>query len=148
MGIQKQKSLTRTVNFVQHLSIMASGNDLLEGKSFAFDPEEEESQDFLNSLENRSESVSKEIIKDVVSEIQPAFEEDGIPSDVLELLQKIWIGKLEKLREQDDPSSSPNSPFHGFPGVMMQPKPVSSQTSEGAVPKKSKIQQVDGPNDS
>lgn len=126
---------------------MASGNDLLEGKSFAFDPDEEESQDFLNSLENQSENVSKEIINDVVSEIQPAFEEDGIPSDVLELLQKIWIGKLEKLREQDDPSSSPNSPFHGFPGVMMQPKPVSSK-SEGAVPKKSKIQQVDGPNDS
>lgn len=156
---------------------MASGSDdLFEGKSFVFKPESEESHEFLETIENPSEHVSEEIINEVVSEIQPAFEEDGVPPGVLEMLQKLWIEKLKKLdaMKLDDSFSSDNSfhgfsevetpmsskpvishddsdneSFHGFPDIEtpLPPKPVSSRTT-GAVPKKPKIQQVDGPNDS
>jgi len=155
---------------------MASGGDVFEGKSFVFKPESEESHEFLESIENPSENVGEEIINDVVAEIQPAFEEDGVPPDVLALLQKLWIGKLKKLdaMKLDDSFSSdgsfhgfsdvetpmPSKPvtsrddsdnesFHGFPEIEtpMPPKPVTSRAT-GAVPKKPKILQVDGPNDS
>jgi len=142
---------------------MASGGDIFEGKSLIFNPEEEDSQEFLETIENPSEIVSNEIIQDVVGEIQPAFEEDGIPPAVLELLQKLWLGKLEKAQAEQDNSFSSDSSFHGFPEKTLeetpltQPPPapiaVSSKSKLlGAVPKKQskkpKILQVDGPNDS
>jgi len=152
---------------------MASGGDVFEGKSFFFKPDSIESQEFLETIENPSENINEEIITEVVAEITPAFEEDGVPPGVLDLLQKLWIEKLKKLdgvklddsfsdfsgfsdvetpmpskpvTSQDD---SDNESFHGFSDVetSMPPKPVTSQTT-GAVPKKPKIQQLDGPNDS
>ena len=144
---------------------MASGGDIFEGKSFSFNPEEEESQEFLKTIENPSENVSNEIIQDVVAEIQPALEEDGIPPAVLELLQKLWLGKLEKAQAEQDNSFSSDSSFHGFPEKTLgetplaqpPPQPASVSVSSkskllGAIPKnrskKPKILQVDGPNDS
>ena len=140
---------------------MASGGDIFEGKYFFFNPEEEDSQEFLETIENPSENVNNEIIQDVVAEIQPAFEEDGIPPAVLELLQKLWLGKLEKAQAEQDNSFSSDSSFHGFPEetplAQLPPPPapiaVSSKSKLlGAVPKKQskkpKILQVDGPNDS
>jgi len=124
---------------------MASGGDIFEGKSLIFNPEEEDSQEFLETIENPSENVSNEIIQDVVAEIQPAFEEDGIPPAVLELLQKLWLGKLEKAQAEQDNSFSSDSSFHGFPEEtpLAQPSPppapiaVSSKSKLlGAVPKK------------
>jgi len=158
---------------------MASGGDeLLEGKSFVFKPESEQSHEFLQTIDNPSEGINEEIINEVVAEIQPAFDEDGVPPDVLALLQKLWIGKLKKLDgmkldasfssdsdgsfrgfsdiETEMPSKpvvsqddSDNDSFHGFPEIEtpLPPRPVMSRTT-GAVPKKPKIQQVDGPNDS
>ena len=143
---------------------MASGGDIFEGKSFFFNPEEEDSQEFLKTIENPSENVSNEIIQDVVAEIQPALEEDGIPPAVLELLQKLWLGKLEKAQAEQDNSFSSDSSFHGFPEKTLEetplaqpPQPASISVSSkskllGAIPKnrskKPKILQVDGPNDS
>lgn len=142
---------------------MASGGDIFEGKYFVFNPEEEDSQEFLKTIENPSENVNNEIIQDVVAEIQPAFEEDGIPPHVLELLQKLWLGKLEKVQAEHDNSFSSDSSFHGFPEetpLAQPPTPplapigvLSSKSKQlGAVPKKRpkkpKILQVDGPNDS
>jgi len=134
---------------------MASGGDFLEGKPFVFNPETEDSHEFLESIENPSESVNKEIIEDVLAEIQPSFEEDGIPPGVLELLQKLWIGKLEKLQEgrELNESFSSDASFHGFPSAPVPDGPsiAVSSRSQGAVPKKlkkPKIMQVDGPNDS
>ena len=143
---------------------MASGGDIFEGKSFFFNPEEEESQEFLKTIENPSENVCNEVIQDVVTEIQPALEEDGIPPAVLELLQKLWLGKLEKAQAEQDNSFSSDSSFHGFPEKTLEetplaqpPQPASISVSSkskllGAIPKnrskKPKILQVDGPNDS
>ena len=144
---------------------MASGGDIFEGKSFFFNPEVEESKEFLETIENPSENIKNEIIQDVVDEIQPAFEEDGIPPAVLELLQKLWLGKLEKAQAEQDNSFSSDSSFHGFPEKTLeetplaQPPPPSAPISVsskskllGAIPKnrskKPKILQVDGPNDS
>ena len=143
---------------------MASGGDIFEGKSFFFNPEEEDSQEFLKTIENPSENVCNEVIQDVVTEIQPALEEDGIPPAVLELLQKLWLGKLEKAQAEQDNSFSSDSSFHGFPEKTLEetplaqpPQPASISVSSkskllGAIPKnrskKPKILQVDGPNDS
>jgi len=144
---------------------MASGGDIFEGKSFFFNPEVEDSQEFLETIENPSEKINNEIIQDVVAEIQPAFEEDNIPPAVLELLQKLWLGKLEKAQAEQDNSFSSDSSFHGFPEKTLEetplaqppPQPASISVSSkskllGAIPKnrskKPKILQVDGPNDS
>ena len=142
---------------------MASGGDIFEGKSFFFNPEVEDSQEFLETIENPSENIKNEIIQDVVAEIQPAFEEDGIPPAVLELLQKLWLGKLEKAQAEQDNSFSSDSSFHGFPEKTLEetplaqppPAPISVSSKSkllGAIPKnrskKPKILQVDGPNDS
>jgi len=171
---------------------MASdGDELIEGAKFVFKPESIESEEFLKSIENPSEGVNEEIINEVVAEIQPAFEEDGVPPDVLALLQKLWIGKLKKLSkvnldgmnesfssdgsfpgfpdssdelfhgfsDVETPASKPattsqfdsdNESFHGFPAVEqpLPPRPAVVRSQTGAVLKKPKIQQVDGPNDS
>ena len=140
---------------------MASGGDIFEGKSFFFNPEVEDSQEFLETIENPSEKINNEIIQDVVAEIQPAFEEDNIPPAVLELLQKLWLGKLEKAQAEQDNSFSSDSSFHGFPEKTLEetpqppPAPISVSSKSkllGAIPKnrskKPKILQVDGPNDS
>lgn len=144
---------------------MASGGDIFEGKSFMFNPDEEDCKEFLETIENPSENVCNEIVQDVVAEIQPALEEDGILPNVLELLQKLWLGKLEKAQAEHDNSFSSDSSFHGFPEKTLEetplaqplPAPAPMAVSNkfkllGAIPKnrskKPKILQVDGPNDS
>ena len=40
------------------------------------------------------------ISDDVVNEVQPTFEEDGVPNEVLEMLKNLWLRKLNE-REND-----------------------------------------------
>lgn len=102
----------------------------MPGQDFAFDPSQIDSQEFLNSFENPSAKVSQEIIGDVVNEVQSAFEEEGVPPSVLEMLQKLWIQKLEQRNEASTSSEAA-------------PKPAKLKKR-----KIKKIQQLDGPNDS
>merc|ERR1712194_248650 len=100
---------------------------------------EEDSQEFLETIENPSENVSNEIVQDVVGEIQPAFEEDGIPPDVLELLQKLWLGKLEKAQVEQDNSFSSDSSFHGFPEKTLETPLTQPPPAPIAISSKSKL---------
>jgi len=143
---------------------MASRDGAYGGKSFTFDPEKIESRKFFSSVENPSSDVSKEIINDVISEIMPAFSDEGVPSDVLQMLQSLWIQKLQKIPADHDDmalSSDSDASFHGYTDVELAISPhaksLSAASKEreellkatGAIPKTSKkIMQVDGPNDS
>ena len=76
-----------------------------------------------------SSNFGEKVIKSVMEDLKDTFAEENVSVEVLELLQKLWITKLQAAEqvELEEP-----------------PKP----TELGARPKTQKILQVDGPNDS
>lgn len=140
---------------------MAASRHHYEGDDFLFDPKDVDTDQFVNTIENPSANANREIISNVMTEIQPAFEEEGVPKEVMEMLQNLWLQKLEKTHnpaftkelELNDTDSS--SSFHGFEeavpstsrGPAPPPQPVSIKSSSSKK-KSKKIPQVDGPNDS
>lgn len=138
---------------------MAASRHHYEGDDYLFDPKDLDSQEFLNTIGNPSVNANREVIKDVISEIQPAFAEEGVPQAVIDMLQKLWLQKLEKTsdpaftEELDLTDSDASTVFHGFEAplpstsrCLAAPQPVSKKPKSSK--KVKKIQQVDGPNDS
>ncbi len=123
---------------------MATSKDFYDGRDFLFEPENVDIEDFKDKLENPAAGVNKKIIKEVVAEITPAFEEEGVPAAVIDLLKKLWIQKLEMRHESLGQESDES--FHGFD----EPTPSTSGAARPASLKKSteKMQQLDGTNDS
>ena len=76
-----------------------------------------------------SSNFGEKVIKSVMEDLKDTFAEENVSVEVLEMLQKLWITKLQAAEqvELEEP-----------------PKPAEL----GARPKTQKILQVDGPNDS
>merc|ERR1712004_631132 len=77
-------------------------------------------------------SFGESVITNVMEDLKDTFQGEGVSVEVLELLQKLWITKLQKAAQEDPQVLEPP------------PEPVNL----GARPKKKTILQVDGPNDS
>ena len=65
-----------------------------------FEPRSINAKAFLSVAPNPADGINERVIDDVVNEVQPTFEEDGVPNDVLEMLKKLWLRKLNE-REDD-----------------------------------------------
>ena len=107
------------------LITMANASERLEGA---------QSIPLTDTQEIADVDFSRRVIHDVVGDLRDSFQAEGVSSDVLQLLEKLWVSKLQEAAEAD-------------PSVLEPPKAVNL----GARPKTKKtkkIIQVDGPNDS
>ena len=120
-----------------------------------FNPEQIDAEAFLETTNNPADGINEKVIDDVLNEIQPDFEEDGVSEEVLILLKKLWLVKLHEKHNESPPivpsassvSSTSNDPKMENLGA----RPKSTKLKCSIVPKtasKKKIPQLDGPNDS
>jgi len=124
-------------------------------EEFYFKPRHIKSHEFLEAKNNPGEEVNEKVIDDVLNEVQPAFEEDGVSQDVLALLKKLWMIKLHERQNEssnthedckNDESNTSSSADAPKP-VNLGARPKSTLKNSQTVLKK-KIPQFDGPNDS
>ena len=124
-------------------------------EEFYFKPSHIKSHEFLEAKNNPGEEVNEKVIDDVLNEVQPAFEEDGVSQDVLALLKKLWMIKLHERQNEssnthedckNDESNTSSSADAPKP-VNLGARPKSTLKNSQTVLKK-KIPQFDGRNDS
>ena len=46
---------------------------------------------------------SRKVISDVVGDLKDSFQQEGVPTDVLQLLEKLWVSKLQAAAEYTTP---------------------------------------------
>ena len=99
----------------------------------------EESDDILAGAESSGiqgkvpgSSFGESVISNVMADLKDTFQAEGVSEEVLELLQKLWITKIQAAAQED-------------PQVL---EPPPAPVNLGARPKTKAILQVDGPNDS
>ena len=67
----------------------------LEGSSFTFNPRKIDTEDFLEGQDNPGKEFSIRVIRDVIGDLQTDFQRDGVPEEVLELLERSWLLRLK-----------------------------------------------------
>ena len=133
---------------------MSSDDAPLMSKEYHFTPEDMNAKEFAKRHKNPAEGINGRIIDDVVSELGPAFESEGVPPSVLQLLKQLWITKLEnKEPEEDLEADESESSFSGFTDQELAQVEAPKPASLGARPKvrftmAENIHQLDGTNDS
>ena len=67
----------------------------LDGSSYTFDPRKIDAKAFLEGQDNPGKDFSVTVIRDVIGDLQKDFQQDGVPKEVLELLERSWLTKLK-----------------------------------------------------
>ena len=67
----------------------------LDGSSYTFDPRKIDAKAFLEGQDNPGKEFSVTVIRDVIGDLQKDFQQDGVPEEVLELLERSWLTKLK-----------------------------------------------------
>ena len=92
-----------------------------------FEPRSINAKAFLSVAPNPADGINERVIDDVVNEVQPTFEEDGVPNEVLEMLKNLWLRKLNE-RENDIEE------YETIPETEIVASPSRASTVEGSWP--------------
>ena len=84
----------------------------LEGHSFSFEPAKVQNSSLLEWQDNPGEDFHYTVVKDVIKDLKKPFGDEGVPNEVLKLLEQLWLTKLKNRDQEDpqvlDPVDSPN----------------------------------------
>merc|ERR1711862_395870 len=58
-------------------------------------PRKIDTEDFLEGQDNPGKEFSIRVIRDVIGDLQTDFQRDGVPEEVLELLERSWLLRLK-----------------------------------------------------